>query len=95
MWSIYMIRCGDNSLYTGISNDVNKRFSVHQSGKSKAAKYTRSRHPLKLVFRAEIGTKSDASRVEYYVKRLSKETKESLVMGSISLDFLTNQFCSD
>ena len=85
-----MIRCGDNSLYTGISNDVNKRFTAHQSGKSKAAKYTKSRHPLELVFSAEIGTKSAASRVEYYVKRLSKKNKESLVMGAISLDFLIN-----
>ncbi|MDJ0651128.1 MAG: GIY-YIG nuclease family protein [Xenococcaceae cyanobacterium MO_188.B19] len=50
MWSIYMIRCGDNSLYTGISNDVAKRFAVHQSGNSQSAKYTRTRHPLKLVF---------------------------------------------
>jgi putative endonuclease len=45
MWSVYMIRCGDNSLYTGISNDVPKRFEVHQSGGAKAAKYTRNRHP--------------------------------------------------
>ncbi|MEO1690296.1 MAG: GIY-YIG nuclease family protein [Cyanobacteria bacterium J06631_6] len=85
MWSIYMIRCGDRSLYTGISNNVPKRFSVHQSGGSKAAKYTRTRHPLKLVFTAEIGTKSAASRVEYRVKQLPKRTKEHLVAGQISL----------
>lgn len=90
-----MIRCGDNSLYTGISNDVTKRFIIHQSGNSKAAKYTRNRHPLKLVFSAEIGTKSAASQIEYYVKRLSKDTKESLVAGTVSLDFLINRFCSD
>jgi putative endonuclease len=53
MWSVYMIRCGDNSLYTGISNDVPKRFEVHQSGSVKAAKYTKNRHPLQLVFSAE------------------------------------------
>ncbi|MGL5806020.1 MAG: GIY-YIG nuclease family protein, partial [Xenococcaceae cyanobacterium] len=52
VWSVYIIRCVDNSLYTGISNDVPKRFEVHQSGSIKAAKYTRTRHPLQLVFTA-------------------------------------------
>ena len=88
MWSIYMIRCGDLSLYTGISNNVAKRFAVHQSGSSQAAKYTRTRHPLKLVFTAEIGTKSAASRMEYCVKQLPKKTKESLVAGTTSLSAL-------
>ncbi|PSB07383.1 hypothetical protein C7B62_20090 [Pleurocapsa sp. CCALA 161] len=88
MWSIYIIRCGDRSLYTGISNNVAKRFAVHQSGSSKAAKYTRTRHPLRLVFTAEIGTKSAASRMEYCVKQLPKRTKENLVAGTISLSDL-------
>jgi putative endonuclease len=83
-----MIRCGDRSLYTGISNDVAKRFAVHQSGSSLAAKYTRTRHPLSLVFTAEIGTKSAASKLEYYVKQLPKRTKENLVAGTISLSDL-------
>jgi putative endonuclease len=80
-----MIRCGDNSLYTGISNDVTKRFEVHQSGSIKAAKYTRNRHPLQLVFSAEIGNKSAASRAEYRLKKLSKASKELLVTGKTSL----------
>ncbi|MEN9567792.1 MAG: hypothetical protein RLZZ69_2988 [Cyanobacteriota bacterium] len=87
-WSIYIIRCGDRSLYTGISNNVAKRLAVHQSGSSQAAKYTRTRHPLRLVFTAEVGTKSAASRMEYYVKQLPKRTKESLVAGTISLSDL-------
>ena len=85
MWSIYMIRCGDNSLYTGISNNVPKRFEVHQSGSSRAAKYTRKRHPLQLVFSAVIGDKSAASRAEYRLKKLSKKNKELLVAGKASL----------
>jgi len=85
MWSIYIIRCGDRSLYTGISNNVPKRFAVHQSGGSQAAKYTRSRHPLQLVFTAEIGNRSQASRAEYYLKQLPKKTKERLVAGTTSL----------
>lgn len=87
-WSIYIIRCGDRSLYTGISNNVAKRFAVHQSRSSQSAKYTRTRHPLRLVFSAEIGTKSAASRMEYYVKQLPKKTKESLVAGIISFSDL-------
>ena len=85
MWSIYMIRCGDRSLYTGISNNVAKRFAVHQSGSSQASKYTRTRHPLELVFTAEIGDKSAASKAEYKIKKLPKKTKERLVAGTTSL----------
>ena len=85
VWSIYIIRCGDRSLYTGVTNNVAKRFAVHQSGSSQAAKYTRTRHPLKLVFTAEIGTKSAAYSAEYHVKKLHKRQKESLVAGTISL----------
>ena len=85
MWSVYIIRCGDRSLYTGISNDVAKRFAIHQSGGSQASKYTRTRHPLKLVFTAEIGDRSAASKAEYKIKQLPKKTKERLVAGTTSL----------
>ena len=88
MWSVYMIRCGDNSLYTGISNNVTKRFAVHQSGNCQAAKYTKYRHPLQLVFSAEIGTRSAASKIEYQIKQLSKKKKESLVKGTKTLSDL-------
>lgn len=84
-----MIRCSDNSLYTGISNDVPRRFAVHQSGNSRSPKYTRNRHPLQLVFTAEIGSKPAASRVEYYLKKLSKKQKENLVAGTMSLSDLS------
>ena len=85
IWSVYIIRCGDRTLYTGISNDVAKRFAVHQSGNAQAAKYTRHRHPLELVFTAEIGTRSAASRAEYQIKQLPKRSKELLVAGITSL----------
>ncbi|VEP12332.1 conserved hypothetical protein [Hyella patelloides LEGE 07179] len=88
MWSIYIIRCRDRSLYTGISNNVAKRFAVHQLGNAQSAKYTRTRHPLQLVFTAEIGTRSAASTAEYQIKKLSKKTKELLVAGRISLSAL-------
>ena len=88
MWCIYIIRCGDNSLYTGISNNVTKRFATHQSGNARSAKYTRNRHPLQLVFTAEIGSKSAATRVEYRIKQLTKKKKELLVAGLTSLSRL-------
>ena len=88
IWSVYIIRCSDRSLYTGISNDVAQRFAIHQSGSSKSAKYTRHRQPLQLVFTVEIGTKSAASRAEYYIKQLPKRTKELLVAGMTSLSEL-------
>ena len=83
-----MIRCGDCSLYTGVSNDVIKRFAVHQAGGSKAAKYTRTRHPLKLVFTAEIGSRSAACTAEYHLKQLPKQVKESLVARTTCLNDL-------
>jgi putative endonuclease len=88
MWFVYIIRCGDNSLYTGISNDVAKRFAVHQSGDARAAKYTRNKHPLQLVFSAEIGNRSAASLAEYRIKQLPKRDKELLVTGKTSLSNL-------
>ncbi|MEM7772446.1 MAG: GIY-YIG nuclease family protein [Cyanobacteria bacterium P01_E01_bin.6] len=85
MWSVYIIRCKDQSLYTGISNDVPKRFAVHQSGSSKSAKYLRSRHPLQLVYQAEVGSRSQASRTEMMIKKLPKDKKEALVAGMLEL----------
>ena len=88
VWSVYIIRCGDSSLYTGISNDVAKRFTNHVSRHPTSAKYLRSRHPLELEFSKEIGSKSLATRVELQIKRLPKHKKEALVAGSYSLEKL-------
>jgi len=77
-WSIYLVRCADNSLYTGIATDVSRRMSEHEAGRL-GAKYLRGRGPLTLVFQQTVGDRSRASRVEHYVKRLSKQQKETLV----------------
>ncbi len=87
-WSLYIIRCGDRSLYTGISNDVAARFAVHQAGSADSAKYLRGRQPLALVYQAIIGSKSTASKAEYRVKKLSKRQKERLIVGKLSLQDL-------
>lgn len=75
-WFLYILRCGDGSLYTGITTDVEARLAVHRSGKG--AKYTRGRGPLELVYREECGTHSDALKRELAVKALPREEKERL-----------------
>ena len=76
-WHLYILRCGDGTLYTGITTDVEKRFEAHQSGKG--AKYTRGRGPLELVYRETCGTHSDALKREIEVKRLSREQKQAWI----------------
>lgn len=76
-WSVYLLRCSDGSLYTGIATDVSRRVAEHKKGQ-KGAKYLRGRGPLELVFQQEIGDRSLATRIEHRVKRLPKEHKEDL-----------------
>ena len=78
-WSVYMVRCSDGSLYTGISADVERRFEEHAAGGRKSAKYLRGRGPLKLIFKKLVGTRSEALVEERRVKRLTKAQKEALV----------------
>ncbi|MFT4547127.1 MAG: putative endonuclease [Pseudoalteromonas tetraodonis] len=80
-WSVYIIRCGDGSLYTGIATDVERRFGEHVSQGSKAAKYLRGRLPLEIVYRREIGSRSEASKEELRIKRMGVKGKMSLVDG--------------
>lgn len=74
---LYILRCGDGSLYTGITTDVQRRLALHQSGKG--AKYTRGRGPLTVVYREELADKSAALRREAAVKRLTREEKLALI----------------
>jgi putative endonuclease len=83
-----MIRCADNSLYTGITIDLARRFAEHQSQGKKCAKYLKGKSPLELSFSIEAGTKSEASRLELRIKGCSKATKERLVAGQVSLEVL-------
>lgn len=73
MWYIYVLLCSDNSLYTGSTNDVEKRFLAHRNGKGAA--YTRSHKPLKIVHREEFLTKSEALKREIEIKRWSRTKK--------------------
>lgn len=76
-WKLYMLRCRDGSLYTGITTDVEKRLIAHNSGKG--AKYTRSRKPVELVYQEECADHSHALRRELEIKALTKEEKERLI----------------
>ena len=76
-WYLYILRCGDGTLYTGITNNVEKRLAAHRSGKG--AKYTRGRGPLELVYREELSDHSAALKREHEVKALSRQEKEKLI----------------
>ena len=77
MWNVYILRCGDGSLYTGISTDVARRLEEHRSGKG--AKYTRSRGPLELAYTEECPDKSAALKRELEIKALSRTEKLKLI----------------
>ena len=87
VFSLYIVRCADDSLYTGIATDVADRIAQHQSG-ARGAKYLRGRGPLRLVFNEPVGDRSSASRLEYRVKQLNRQQKEALIRGDQSLSTL-------
>ena len=79
MWYLYILRCKDDSLYTGITTDVDKRLEAHRAGKG--AKYTRGRGPLELVYKEECADHSDALKRELEIKRLPREEKLKLIQN--------------
>lgn len=83
---VYILRCADNSLYTGISTDVKRRFSEHCRGNVRGAKYTKSHKPIKVEAVWETDGKSDASKLEYRIKQLKKEDKERLIEDSSGIE---------
>ncbi len=83
MWWLYIIRCADSTLYTGITTDVQRRFTEHESGKG--AKYCRGRSPLKLVFKQEFKNRSEASKAEIRIKKLGKREKLALIASEINV----------
>ena len=83
-WSVYIIRCDDSTLYTGISTDVARRLQEHRSGDGKAAKYTKPFSSIQLVYEILIGDRSLAARIEYQIKKLPKQKKEFVVSSCLS-----------
>lgn len=78
MFSLYILRCADGTLYTGIALDVQKRVEEHNTSRL-GARYTQSRRPVKLIYSKEVGDQAAASREEYRVKQLSREAKLALL----------------
>jgi len=80
-WSLYLIRCGDGSLYTGISTDVSRRFKEHENtdNRNLGAKALRGKNPLAIAYQIRVGNRSQASKLEYKIKQLKKSDKERLI----------------
>ncbi|MBU2512688.1 GIY-YIG nuclease family protein [bacterium] len=79
-WIVYIIMCSDNTLYTGISNDIEKRFKDHQNGNG--AKYFRGRKPEELVYVEEGHSRSTASKRELEIKKMTRTKKDQLIKSS-------------
>ena len=79
-WFVYMLRCKDNSIYTGITNNLEKRIGRHISGNG--SKYLRGKLPIQLVYKENFLNRSDASKREIEVKKLNKRKKELLIKST-------------
>jgi len=78
MYKLYILKCADKTLYTGITTDLKRRIEEHNSSEL-GAKYTRGRRPVKLVFFKEFKNRSDASKEESKIKQMSRKEKLKLV----------------
>ncbi len=76
-WSVYIIQASDKSYYTGISTDVQRRFTEHKKGKG--AKYFNGRDPIKIVYKEDGHTRSSANKREAEIKKLNRSKKEQLI----------------
>lgn len=93
-WSVYLVRCKDDSLYTGVALDVDRRLEEHREGK-RGAKYLRGRAPLELVLRRELGDRSLALKVELRIKKLSRKAKENMIENPKIIDEIAHACLED
>ena len=77
MWTVYIVRCADNSLYTGIAKNIDERIESHNAGRG--AKYTRSRRPVELAYSEAADDRATALRREFAIKRLERDAKKKLI----------------
>ena len=84
-WHVYIVECSDNSYYTGLALDLEKRIKRHNDGQG--AKYTRSHRPVKLIYTEKFDTRLAASQREVEIKKLSRLAKDTLV-NSLSANIL-------
>jgi putative endonuclease len=78
-WHVYIVHCADGSLYTGITTDVERRIDEHNHDDRLAARYTRGRRPVKLIYSEEYASRSEASKRESEIKQMERPEKEALV----------------
>ncbi|MCJ1662892.1 GIY-YIG nuclease family protein [Staphylococcus sp. NRL 16/872] len=83
---VYIVKCKDNSLYTGYAKDVNARVATHNAGKG--AKYTKTRRPVELVYQETYTSKSEAMRREYEIKTFTRQQKLKLIEENSDGDFI-------
>lgn len=81
-WTVYILRCADESLYTGITTQLDRRLSEHNRDNKKGARYTRARRPVTLVYSEQCDNRSQASQRESVLKRLSRTQKLQLISTS-------------
>jgi uncharacterized protein (TIGR02453 family) len=81
-WFVYIARCGDGSLYTGVTTDPGRRETLHNTGRGAA--YTRSRRPVRIVYRETAASRSDALRREAAIKRMDRKQKEMMVQSEFA-----------
>ncbi len=86
----YIIKCNDGSLYTGWTNNLEKRLEAHNSGKG--AKYTKNRRPVELVYKEGFTTKKEAMSREWHIKRMSREDKLKLIGEVVDKEMFINNF---
>ena len=78
-WVVYMVKCADESLYVGITTDVARRLEEHNGDDRRAAKYTRGRRPVTLVYQENVASRSRAASREHQIRQLSRKQKTSLL----------------
>ena len=83
-WSVYIVRCADNSFYTGVASDLDLRLRQHNGEIVGGARYTQGRRPVTLVWSESAKDRSEAQRREYQVRRLSRTAKRQLIAGDVA-----------
>jgi putative endonuclease len=78
-WYVYIVRCSDNSLYAGVTKDIDRRVAEHNTNEKLGARYTQSRRPVTLMYSEITESRSQASKREMEIKQLTKKNKESLI----------------
>jgi predicted GIY-YIG superfamily endonuclease len=94
-WHVYLVRCGDGTLYTGVATDVTRRLEEHRRGEGKGAKYLRGRGPLQLVLEKTVGARGVALSVESRIKKLRRAQKEELITRAGKIDEMIVQISGE